>query len=371
MKEPFPHAMMPLASHDERAREQITASFKIHMEDSVYPANGDVFERRTRPAFARQNKRDPQTRQDVRKAMSSEPFYQMWSAIARTLQEQLWDNVGECVERQLPELIERARVGNRKVGSLMLNPGMEIPRYNAAIDIHCMPGGYHTEYGSDDVYQGALYDRGAFMYGRGLRGPMHDGYAQEIKLYLEKACPPGFKPKKILDMGCAIGSSTGAIARMFPDAEIHGIDIGAGMLRYAHARAEAMKTPIHFSQQNAEGTDFEDESFDLVFSCILMHETSSRALPNYIRETKRLLKPGGIALHLDFPHNEGKTPFAQAFGDWSTHYNAEPFIGTLGDTDVTEVALSAGFTSNTAAVVPMAQYIPGNYMHMLDLRKPA
>ena len=34
------------------------------------------------------------------------------------------------------------------------------------------------------------------------------------------------------------------------------------MLRYGHARAEAMGATIHFSQQNAECTDFADGSFD-------------------------------------------------------------------------------------------------------------
>ncbi len=367
----YRHEMFPDFSHDETARQEFVLRLREYVAGDIAGGNATVWNAAVEPAFIREHGRKPKNRVEARHALERHPFHQAWSAINRTTQEMIWASVQDGLDRQTDTLNERARPKKGARGSLRLNPKLEAPRYLTAVDIHCMPGGYHTEYGSDDVYQGALYDRGAFMYGRGLRGPMHDGYAQEIKLYLEKACPPGFKPKKILDMGCAIGSSTGAIARMFPDAEIHGIDIGGGMLRYAHARAEAMNTPIHFSQQNAEATDFEDESFDLIFSCILMHETSTRALPNYIRESKRLLKPGGIALHLDFPHNEGKTPFAQAIGDWSTHYNAEPYIGTLGDTDVTKVALSAGFTSNTAAVVPMGQYIPGNYMHMLDLRKPA
>jgi len=101
-----------------------------------------------------------------------------------------------------------------------------------------------------------------------------------------------------------------------------------------------------------------------------MHETSSKALHNYVQETCRLLAPGGVALHMDFPHNQDKTPYKQAMVDWSTHYNAEPFIGTLGDTDLVDVAIRSGFLHNTATVVPMATIVPANPMHVLDARKP-
>ena len=354
MKEPYPHAMMPRANHDERAREQITASFKIHMEDDVYPVNGDVFERRTRPAFLRQNKREPQTRHDVRKAMTSEPFYQMWSAIARTLQEQLWDNVGECVQRQLPELIEKAKVGNRKVGSLMLNLGMEIPRYNADIDIHCMPGGYHTELCEDDVFAGALYDRGGYFYALPLMGAKaHEVPQGKYDSLISRAGMnviafvrqewPDLKVKRILDIGCTAGGSTSPYVAAFPDAEIHAIDIAAPQLRYGHARAQALDLPIHFSQQNGERTNFPDGYFDLVVSHGLFHETSAKAARAIFKETRRLLKPGGVTMHSDPQFSDGLTPHDSFMNDWDTHYNNEPFWGTLHDRSPAEWLTEAGY----------------------------
>ena len=58
----------------------------------------------------------------------------------------------------------------------------------------------------------------------------------------------------------------------YPNAEVHAIDIGAPLLRYAHARAEALGKKVHFSQQNAEHTHFPDGSFDLIVSHIFPHE---------------------------------------------------------------------------------------------------
>ncbi len=86
---------------------------------------------------------------------------------------------------------------------------------------------------------------------------------------------------------------------------MHGIDVGAPVLRYAHARAESLGVPVHFSQQNAEHTDFETGSFDLVLSHIVLHETSKSALVASLRECHRLLRPGGLMLHLEIPR--GKT----------------------------------------------------------------
>ena len=54
------------------------------------------------------------------------------------------------------------------------------------------------------------------------------------------------------------------------------IDIAAPMLRYGHARSEALGTPIHLSQQNAVETDYDDQSFDLVLSNLLFHETPQK-----------------------------------------------------------------------------------------------
>ena len=56
-------------------------------------------------------------------------------------------------------------------------------------------------------------------------------------------------------------------------------DVAAPMLRYVHARAEALGKRVHFSQQYAEATDLPDGFFDLILSQIVIHEISRRALP--------------------------------------------------------------------------------------------
>ncbi len=131
---------------------------------------------------------------------------------------------------------------------------------------------------------------------------------------------------------------------MNPGAEVHGIDIGAPVLRYGHARAESLGKAIHFSQQNAEHTNFGDASFDLIVSHILLHETSRKAVHTIMRECHRLLRPSGIVAHLEAPVRTSEMePYDAFIRDWSTHNNNEPFWGTLHDMDLMEPALEAGF----------------------------
>jgi ubiquinone/menaquinone biosynthesis C-methylase UbiE len=148
-----------------------------------------------------------------------------------------------------------------------------------------------------------------------------------------------------------MGSSTTAWAEAFPHAEVHAIDCAAGMLRYGHARAEAMALPIHFSQQNAEATDFDEGSFDLVVSHIMLHETSLRALPNIVRESARLLRPGGLMMHLEIPRGSGNA-FEQFMYNWETYNNNEAFAGMIGGLDIPAMATEAGFSSAERADAP-------------------
>ena len=163
-----------------------------------------------------------------------------------------------------------------------------------------MPGGYHTEFAADDVANGAVYDSAVYIYAMGRMGPLNSDIGDTTIAWIKEKHPE-FKPRRILDMGCTVGHSTLSYCDAWSDAEIFGIDVGAPVLRYAHARAESMGKSVHFSQQNAEATDFEDGCFDLIVSHILVHETSNSAIRRIMRECNRLLTPGGLVVHAETP----------------------------------------------------------------------
>ncbi|MCZ8132906.1 MAG: class I SAM-dependent methyltransferase [Steroidobacteraceae bacterium] len=342
------HAMLPKPTHDEAAMQAFVKSLRGHLASRVMPGTYAVYQARIEPAFKAKTGRVPQDQHEVRKLMEADPYYQFWSAMQRRSQELMWDTVLDSTERELPDLIGRARKLQKKAkGSLRLDPNLQVPRYHTAADIHLQPGGYHTEFTADDVAMGAVYDYGIYIYLNGALGPTNNAMGMLLTGYVQEKFP-GFRPAKILDMGCAIGNSTLEWKRAFPKAEVHGIDVGAPVLRYAHARAEALGVPVHFSQQNAEKTGFADGSFDLVISHIMLHETSKSALVNILRECHRLLRPGGRMIHLEIPR--GNTPLEKFMYNWETYNNNETFAGFMTDLDLKGEALKGGFEADKTFV---------------------
>jgi ubiquinone/menaquinone biosynthesis C-methylase UbiE len=342
-----PHGMYATPDHDELARESFVRELMVHVTHDLMPLKKVLYETKVKPNFVRANNRPPENRHEIRKAMEEEDFNQVWSALRRTTQEMMFDSIGESVERQLPDLIDRAEGLGSKYGTLKIDSDLEIPRYHTAVDIHCKPGGYHTEITEDDVFAGAEYDRSYNLFAMGASGPKNDDMGRSTARYVTKNYSD-LDPKVIVELGCTVGHSTLPFCDEFPDAEVHGIDVAAPCLRYAHARAESMKYTAHFSQQNAEHTKFKDGSVDLIVSHILFHETSNRGLRNILRECHRILRPGGVMVHFEAPQYEHMPdPYDHTLGDWSTHYNAEPFWGSLHDLHLGDLMVEAGFSRST------------------------
>lgn len=351
-----PHDALPLATQDERARQEFTKSLKQFVQNEMLPGLATVFQNRAAPAFAKQHGKPPADRWDIRKAMVGDLYFQHYASANRIAQELLWESVIGSTERQLEALEQKAsELSARSTSPLETDSDFDVPRYVSAIDIHCMPGGYAREADQNDIAQGALYDRGVYLYAMGYMGPLNDDMGRSVANYLKRNMPD-FQPRRILDMGCTVGHSTVPYKELFPEAEVIGIDVGGPCVRYAHARAKALGHNVGFLQRNAEDTGFEAESFDLVVSHILLHETSGQAMPRIFRECQRLLKPGGLMIHADLPPFDKVDPFSQFILDNETYYNNEPFWGAMRDKNQVAMAEDAGFdlTSIRFDTAPMA-----------------
>lgn len=340
------HAMLPKTTQDELARQEFVQSLKLHIFRNLSPGNKVIYEKLAKPKFEQEHQRPPQNRYEIREVMEDEPYYRWTGVLKRISQEMLWDAINTSVERQLPELIELAKDKGNELGTLTLDPNFSTPTYQKAVDIHCMPGGYHSEFTADDITAGAVYDRGTYVYGVGWLGPLNDDMGLSIVQNYLLPEYPDFRPRKILDMGCSVGHSTLPYVDAYPDAEVHAIDIGASMLRYGHARAESLRKRVHFSQQNAEHTNFADQSFDLVVSHILLHEIPPPAVRKVMQECYRLLAPGGMMLHVEAPLYRHMDAYTQFVFDWETANNNEPFWSAVRDLDLVALATEAGFAAD-------------------------
>jgi ubiquinone/menaquinone biosynthesis C-methylase UbiE len=246
----------------------------------------------------------------------------------------MWAVVFESLEPRRAELTEELnRPTENARGSVAVNPELELPKYYTTVDFHLQPRSYHG-----DELAGIVYDIGVPIYVLRRNG----ADSGESGRALASVIPPG-DYKKILDMGCGIGQKTIPIADAFPEAEVYAIDLGAPMVKYAHKRAERMGRRIHFSQQNVEQTNFADNTFDLVVSTILLHEIPPSAIRNMLKESYRVLKPGGLAAHLDLPPYNQQAVYNAFLMDWDTRNNGEPYWRAFHELELVALYREAGF----------------------------
>ena len=340
------HAMSPGLTHDDIARFNFLANFNKHMSAAVVGGNAVAFETRAAAAWQREQGRLPLNRREIRAAMMPDPYYQMWSALRRTGMEMRQQAGRSIVLRQAAALRDRARDLSAGSATLQLDPRVPVPRYQSAVDNHCMPGSYFAEVVEDDVSAAANYDVGMFATTTGLFGRFLDGAGGGTAHWLRRL-RPGWSPRRILDLGCGVGHNSVPLARAFPKAEVVAIDVSAPMLRYGDARARGMGVRnLVFRQASAEAVPFAAQNFDFIYSTMFLHETSYSALRQIIREVDRLLAPGGLHIHLEQPPYHGMPEFEKFLRDWDCYHNNEPFWTTLHDTHLPTLLAELGFAGD-------------------------
>ena len=341
------HSMQPKPSHDESVRQDFVTDLRAYLTDEIYSLITPHYEKKIEPDFIQVNERKPEDKSEVKSLMLNDRGYQSWSLLQRLSQQMMFTSVIDTVERNLDTMIDDLDK-HQSIGSLDIDESLDIPRYLTAYDIHQQPGGYHSENIEKDISAGAVYDISLPIYSRNAMGEENDLLAQAIIRYIDDHLKT-FQPLDIMDMGCGIGNSTLPFSKKYPDSKVIGVDVALPCLRYAHARANALGVEAHFSQQNVEKTSYDPESFDLVTSTLLLHETSHDAVPKIIQECFRLLKPGGWMIHLDvYPfHKKEEDPLYDFLKDWEVINNNENFSGALRNMNMRKIIEDAGFSSET------------------------
>ncbi len=344
------HGVFPAVAHDEAARFNFLANLNKALA-GFSAGNSLAYQGRVLPAFRAEHGRDPHDRFEIRRAMNADPWHRFWSALKRNSMEMRQQAGRSLVLRQLDRLDARARQYNEGRATLVLNDAVAVPRYQAAIDIHCMPGSYHGEERAGDVSAGANYDVGIFATTGGGLGALSDGGGQALVDWARRE-RPDWRPRRILDIGCTVGHNAVPLALAFPDAQVIAIDTAAPSLRYGHARAQSLGAHnLRFVQMDAEHLDFPDGHFDWVQTTMFLHELSGTALPRIIGEGVRVLAPGGLMLHLEQPQYSDAMPLYEQFiRDWDAFNNNEPFWSAMHALDLKAIMVGAGLPQDSLFV---------------------
>lgn len=354
------HELKVDIDRDSAARQSFVSDLRAYLLNDMAAAMRQAYESRVRPEFERRHGRLPATQDEVHDAMRRDPSFKFYSSVRYNAQEMVWRCVTPCVERALGQIETRIReLSGSAGGSLTLDPELPIPENVDGLPIHLMPGGYAP---SAAPLAGAVYDNGLAVFSAGFMGKNLDDIGLSMSNYV-KFRYPEFKPRAILDCGATIGHNTVAWASTFPEAEVHAIDVSAATLRYAHGRAESLGRPVHFRQMDATSLQYPDESFDVVFSSMFLHELSLRDIKKFFSEARRVLRRDGVLLNMELPPNRELAPYDQFYLDWDSYYNMEPYYRTFRDQNPEDLIAAGGFERSEYFQFVVPQY---TYMEEAD-----
>jgi len=184
-----------------------------------------------------------------------------------------------------------------------------------------------------NYYDATQLDYSILWFGKKNRSVHFGYYDQEVKthdealLNLNKVLAQKGEVKDgdiILDAGCGQGGSSVWLAENY-DVQVSGITLVPHQVKKAKKNAleNGVAHRVSFSEQDYTLTDFEDESFSVIWACESMCHASEKV--NFYKEAFRLLKPGGRLVCADYFRTarplapEGEKLLHAWLNGWSIH----------------------------------------------------
>lgn len=120
--------------------------------------------------------------------------------------------------------------------------------------------------------------------------------------------------KQVLDYGCGSGYGSAQIADSA--ASVIAVDVASDAVEYA--RAAHQKPGLDFQQVSPDGAlPFSDGAFDVVLSFQVFEHV--RNTSNYLREIRRVLKPGGLLILVTPDRSTRLLPGQRPWNRWHLH----------------------------------------------------
>jgi ubiquinone/menaquinone biosynthesis C-methylase UbiE len=112
----------------------------------------------------------------------------------------------------------------------------------------------------------------------------------------------GLSPgQSILDVGCGTGTLA-ILAKQHAGATgvVQGIDASPEMIARARRKAKSAKVDVSFETAVVESLPFPAGQFDVVLSTLMLHHLPRAVREQCAREMRRVIKPGGRVVVVDF-----------------------------------------------------------------------
>ncbi len=259
----------------------------------------------------------------------------------------------EEIQPELQNELDRLSHGATKIFS---DDDFTAPAYWQGVEFHRTTGGW-------DGHPHMGYIHGEIIH-RKMVGKFASGNIfQQRKAVAKLASKTHYDT--ILDMGCSSGHFTLALAEVYPQAKIAGVDLSLRMLEHSQRIANDNGWEWKLFQRAAEDTGFADNQFDLVSSYILLHEMPEDAIKSMFKEALRVMKPGGELLMSDVTRYADLSPLEQWRADRGAMYGGEPHWRESASLDFHELLSQLGFDD-----VSVGGMDGQKYPYVIQARKP-
>lgn len=138
---------------------------------------------------------------------------------------------------------------------------------------------------------------------------------------------------RTLQLTCAYGALTPALAQAAPAQQLHVMDVARIQLAATRGKLSA---PEHVSmaQMDAESLAYAANSFDTVIIFFLLHELPDDARARALAEVMRVLSPGGRLLIAEYGRNQGLHPLHRFAPLRWMQERLEPFLSGFWHSDL-------------------------------------
>ncbi len=344
------HALALNKDLDQRARERFTSSMRAWvLTDLAGQMQADYATASELVGITHD------TGEAVHQFLKDRGLFKWYSSLRCATQELVWQSVLRAIENDPTSMADiHCESPALHGGSLTLDPAISLPDYAGMMDVHLMPGSYQGTSGAG-AEAGVVYDNGLDVFSFGVMGENLDDIGHSMANFTRLRWPD-LDPQLIVDVGCTIGHNTVPWQQAFPSAEVHGLDAALPCLQYGHARAEAMGVAIQFKQALCDALPYDDNSVDVVFSSMFLHELPTPQIKAFFDEAHRVLKPGGVLINMELPPNDVLGAYDAFYLDWDCFYNNEPFYKDFRDLSYPKLCTDAGFLAADFFQATMPRY---------------
>ena len=142
------------------------------------------------------------------------------------------------------------------------------------------------------LHKAFLYDMLLWFLSRGKEGEMREKALRLARLS---------SGESVLDIGCGTGTLAIAAKRRVGESGMAcGVDASPQMLARAVKKARKAGLGVDFRNAAVEALPFRDSQFDVVLSTLMLHHLPGKVREQCVQEIRRVLKPGGRVLIIDF-----------------------------------------------------------------------